>query len=159
MLTATERAAMIDQIKALPMAVTAAVAGLDDAQLDTPYREGGWTVRQVVHHLADSHLNAFIRMKLILTEENPTLKPYNQDRWALLADVAGTPIDESIGILRGLHARWGVLLEAQPETNWSRTAHHPESGQVTLESILKTYARHGEKHVGHITTLRRSKGW
>jgi len=159
MLTALERTAMINQIKSLPLAVRAAVKDLNESQLKTPYREGGWTVRQVVHHMADSHLNAFIRMKLILTEENPTLKPYDQDKWAMLPDVAGTPIDESIVILEGLHTRWGVLLEGQPESSWSRTAQHPEVGPVTLESMLKTYARHGEKHVEHITTLRKARGW
>jgi hypothetical protein len=159
MLTVRERTAMINQITSLPLAVETAVKDLDEAQLDTRYREGGWTVRQVVHHLADSHLNAFIRMKLILTEENPTLKSYDQDTWALLADVAGTPVGESIVILKGLHARWGVLLKAQPESSWSRTAQHPETGPVTLESMLTTYARHGEKHVGQITALRTSRGW
>jgi len=159
MLTAQERAALINQIKSLPSAVRAAVNGLSESQLATPYRDGGWTVRQVVHHMADSHMNAFIRMKLILTEENPTLKAYDQDMWALLPDVSGTPIAVSMGILEGLHTRWGVLLEGQPDSSWSRTALHPENGPVTLESMLKTYARHGEKHVEHITTLRKSRGW
>ena len=159
MLTAADRREKIDSIRKLPAAVEAAVQCLNDHQLDTPYRSGGWTVRQVVHHLADSHLNAFVRMKLILTEDHPTLKPYDQDEWAKLADTQRTPPDSSFLILKGLHERWTRLLENVPETSWSRSAHHPESGEVTLESMLSTYARHGEKHVEQITGLRTAKRW
>lgn len=149
----------IDKIRALPKMLETAVRGLTDQQLDTPYREGGWTIRQVVHHLADSHMNAFVRMKLILTEKNPTLKPYQQDDWARLPDTTAVPIDASLAIIRGLHQRWAVLLDQVPDGSWGRTAYHPERGQVTLESQFFTYAGHGEKHVGHIMQLRTSKGW
>ena len=159
MLTPTERRQKIDGIRRLPAELEAAVQGLNDRQLDTPYRPGGWTIRQVVHHLADSHMNAFVRMKLILTEEKPTLKPYNQDAWANLPDTNAMSLQSSLAILKGLHERWCTLLESVPETAWSRTAIHPERGEVLLEGQLITYSSHGEKHVGHITGLRSLKGW
>ena len=159
MLTATERRDKIALIRRLPAELESAVQGLNDQQLDTPYREGGWTVRQVVHHLADSHLNAFVRMKLILTEDHPTLKPYDQEMWAKLPDTLETPLASSLTILKGLHERWSTLLENVPETSWARSARHPESGEVTLDSMLTTYAKHGEKHVGHIMGLRNAKRW
>lgn len=159
MLTATDRRDMIAKIQQLPALVEAAVKGLNDDQLNTPYRQGGWTVRQVVHHLADSHLNAFVRMKLILTEERPTLKPYDQDDWARLADAADAPVQSSLSIIRGLHDRWTVLLESVPGSSWSRSAFHPEIGEVTLEHMLAMYANHGKHHVGQITGLRTAKGW
>ena len=137
----------------------AAVQELTGPQLDTPYRDGGWTVRQVVHHLADSHLNAFIRMKLILTEDRPRLKAYDQERWAETADVVGMSIESSIEILGGLHERWAALLEQIPEGAWMRAAIHPESGEVTLEGLLALYAHHGENHVGQILQLRATRGW
>jgi hypothetical protein len=149
----------IDRIRVLPALLEDAVRGLNDRQLDTPYREGGWTVRQVVHHLADSHLNAFIRMKLILTEENPTIKPYNQDAWAALPDTTEMPIGVSLEILRGLHDRWTRLLDRVPDGAWTRKAFHPERGEVTLESQLTVYAGHGDRHLEQITKLRRAKGW
>ena len=152
-------AMMIDAMAALPDQVEAAVKGLNDAQLDTRYREGGWTVRQVVHHLADSHMNAFVRMKLILTEDHPTLKPYNQDDWAVQADVRDVPIASSLAIVRGLHVRWTLLLRAIPEKAWSRTGMHPERGDVTLQSMLQTYSDHGAKHVEQILGLRRANKW
>ena len=158
-MTPDERRSKIGKIRALPSLLDGAVQGLNDAQLDTPYRQGGWTVRQVVHHLADSHMNAFIRMKLILTEEQPRLKPYDQDAWARLPDTLTMPIGVSMGILRGLHDRWTTLLESVPDAGWNRTAFHPERGDVTLDSILTTYAEHGEKHVGQITGLRRAQRW
>jgi len=151
--------AMIDAIAALPDQIEAAVKDLNDAQLDTPYRQGGWTVRQVVHHLADSHMNAFIRMKLILTEMNPTLKPYNQDEWAVQSDVRGVPVASSLAILRGLHARWTMLLRAVSESGWGRKAIHPERGEITLQGMLQTYSGHGAKHVEHVLGLRRAKNW
>jgi len=158
-MTPHERRQKIERIRALPAALENAVRGLTDAQLDTPYRDGGWTVRQVVHHLADSHLNAFVRMKLILTEEKPAIKPYDQNAWALLPDTIQMPIGVSLEILRGLHDRWTLLMENVPEGSWSRTAFHPERGDVTLEGQLNTYAGHGDKHVEHIANLRRSRGW
>ena len=158
-MTSDERRRKIGKIRDLPPLLEGAVKGLNDAQLDTPYREGGWTVRQVVHHVADSHMNAVVRMKLILTEDKPALKPYDQDKWAALPDTTNVPIGLSLEILRGLHDRWTRLLESVKEDAWGRVAFHPERGDVTLESMLNTYAEHGEKHVGHIMGLRRAKGW
>jgi len=159
MLTAAERHEKIARIEALPSILEKAITGLTDSQLDTPYREGGWTVRQVVHHLADSHMNAFIRAKLIVTENNPTLKPYNQDDWARTADVRALPVQSSFLILKGLHERWVTFLKSLPDDAWSRTAQHPELGPVTLERQLLIYAGHGDKHVGQISGLRTAKGW
>jgi hypothetical protein len=158
-MTQAERKAKIDSIRDLPGMIEGAVRGLNDKQLDTPYRQGGWTVRQVVHHLADSHMNAVTRMKLILTEDHPTLKPYDQDKWAALVDTQKAPIRSSLAIIRGLHERWIALLESVPEAAWSRTGFHPERGDVTLEGTLNTYAGHGEKHVQSILRLRAEKGW
>jgi hypothetical protein len=159
MSTPKERNEKIAKIRKLPEQLELAVKGLDEQQLDTPYRPGGWTVRQVVHHLADSHMNAYVRMKLMLTEDTPTLKPYDQDEWAKLVDSSKLPIRTSLSILKGLHDRWTFLLESLPDAAWNRAGHHPERGDVTLESMLTTYAGHGEKHIGHITGLRTSKGW
>lgn len=159
MLTADEIRERIARIEALPSLLEAAVRGLNDSQLDTPYRDGGWTVRQVVHHLADSHMNAFIRAKLIVTEDNPTLKPYNQDDWAKTADACRLPIQSSLMLVKVLHERWVALLKSLPESAWSRTAQHPEMGPVTLERQLVIYSGHGDKHVGQITGLRTAKGW
>ncbi len=158
MTESSEREKMIRRIEALPGQLQDAVRGLSDAQLDTPYRGGGWTVRQVVHHLADSHLNAFVRTKLILTEERPTLKPYSQDAWSTLAD-ASLPIAPSLEILSGLHRRWVALLRSIPEADWSRPAFHPERGEVTPESMLAMYAGHGENHVAQIRSLREARRW
>jgi hypothetical protein len=159
MLTTAERQDMLAMIRRLPAAVEAAVQDLNDVQLSTPYREAGWTVRQVVHHLADSHLNGFVRMKLILTEEQPMLKPYDQNAWANTPDAAAMPIQGSLAILRGLHERLSVLLESQPESSFRRSAVHPEVGEVTLDDWLATLAHHGENHLAQITTLRTAKGW
>lgn len=150
MTTKEQRARDIARIAALPEALAAAVAGLSDAQLDQPADDDPWTVRQVVHHVADSHMNAFIRMKLMLTEQHPTLKPYDQDAWALLADTRSTPVDATLALLRGLHARWVGLLESLREADWARSAHHPENGTVTIDGMLRTYAQHGEDHVAQI---------
>jgi uncharacterized damage-inducible protein DinB len=159
MLTAAERHDLMAKMRRLPVAVEAALKDLTDAQLNTPYREGGWTVRQVVHHLADSHLNGFVRMKLMLTEVGPVLKPYDQDAWATLPDTAAMPIDSSMLILRGLHERWFALLENLPEVSWNRSALHPEIGVVTLADLLADYARHGEHHVEQVMRLRAALGW
>lgn len=153
-----ERARLIDELAALPDRVEKAVAGLTDAQLDTPYRDGGWTVRQVVHHLPDSHLNAYVRMKLILTEEHPTLKPYDQDAWSRLPD-AGGPVAPSLAVLRGLHGRWTALLRALPASAWSRTAYHPENGEMSLDDLLALYGRHGATHAAQVEALRTRMGW
>ena len=158
-MTSHERTIKIEKIRLLPSLVEQAVSGLNDEQLDTCYRDGGWTVRQVVHHLADSHMNAFVRMKLILTEECPQLKGYDQDAWAMLPDTMALPVGSSLGILSGLHERWAMLLGSVSETGWNRVGRHTERGDVTLESLLNTYAHHGEKHVGQIMNLRTVKGW
>ncbi|KXK55060.1 MAG: putative metal-dependent hydrolase YfiT [Chlorobi bacterium OLB7] len=148
----------IAAINALPSQLRDAVAGLNDQQLDTPYRDGGWTVRQVVHHVADSHLNAFIRTKLMLAEDHPTLKPYNQDDWATLPDNQA-PVEASLQLIDGLHQRWGMLMESLSDAEWDRTAFHPENGVMTLHDIARTYGAHGQNHVAQITGLRERMGW
>jgi hypothetical protein len=158
MADAAEREQLIRKIEALPSLLEEAVRGLSDEQLDTPYRDGGWTVRQVVHHLADSHVNALVRLKLMLTEDHPTLKPYDQDAWSNLPD-SRLPLAPSLAILRGLHQRWATLLRSIPDSDWARAAFHPEAGEMTPETIMSIYSGHGEKHVGHIRSLRVAKGW
>jgi hypothetical protein len=157
-LSPKEREEKIAKIRNLPAILDAALRDLNDAQLDTPYREKGWTVRQVVHHMADSHMNAYIRMKLVLTEDHPPLKGYDQEAWAVLTDTS-LPIEHSLRILKGLHERWSYLLERVPATAWPRSAIHSESGEMTLEDLLTTYAHHGENHVRQITDLRNARGW
>jgi hypothetical protein len=154
--TPAERRERIARIAALPDALAAAVASLSDAQLDARSGDDPWTVRQVTHHIADSHMNAFIRMKLMLTETHPTLRPYDQDAWVQLADTAAMPIDATLTLLRGLHARWVRLLESLADDDWARSAHHPESGTVTLDSMLETYAQHGDDHVAQIQRISKS---
>lgn len=158
MMTASERTAAIAKIRELPEQAAAAVKGLHDQQLDTPYGEGKWTSRQIIHHLADSHLNAFIRMKLIVTENYPTLKPYDQDAWAKTRDSL-CPVESSLEILRGLHARWVDLLESLPDSAWARAAYHPDNGKMALEEFLKLYEEHGTHHLAQITGLRARNGW
>lgn len=148
----------ITAINMLPIELQNAVSGLNDQQLDTPYRDGGWTVRQVVHHLADSHLNAYIRTKLMVAEDHPMLKPYNQDDWATLPDNQ-LPIEASLQLLQGLHQRWGMLLESLTDEEWKRTAFHPENGVMSLHDIAQNYAAHGRNHVAQITGLRKRMGW
>lgn len=159
MTTQPERRAKIARIKALPKSLAAAVKGLSAEQLRTPYREGGWTVAQVVHHLVDSHANAYIRMKLIATEEQPVLKGYDQDLWAALPDGQSVAIAPSLAILKGLHRRWTDFLRKVPRKSWGRTGVHPERGPVTIDDLLDLYAGHGEKHVQQITDLRSRAGW
>jgi hypothetical protein len=149
----------ITQLRELPRKLREAVEGLNDEQLDTTYRDGGWTVRQVVHHIADSHLNAFIRAKLILTEDHPTLKPYDQDLWAMLSDAKQYPIESSLAIVDGVQARLAAVFELASPEQMKRTAHHPEDGELSLEQILDRYATHGEGHLQQITGLRNRKGW
>lgn len=158
-LTPAERATKIDAIRSTPARLRAAVKGLSDAQLDTPYREGGWTARQVVHHVVDSHVNAYVRFKLALTEENPTIKPYQEKLWAELPDARTQPVEPSLAILEALHARWVGLLETLAPEQWRRTLHHPESGDMTIDSLLEVYSWHGPHHEAHITGLRARKGW
>jgi len=135
------------------------VAGLDAQQLNTPYRDGGWTVRQVVHHVPESHMHAYIRFKLALTEDNPVIKPYDEAAWAKLPDVAHTPIETSLTMLDALHERWARMLRAMDEADWKRTFRHPELGPVKLEGNLALYAWHGKHHTAHITKLRERNGW
>lgn len=149
----------LDDIASTPANLRAAVQGLSAAQLDTPYRDGGWTVRQVVHHLPDSHLNSYVRFKLVLTEDEPTIKPYAEDRWAELADTAATPVEVSLTMLDALHDRWVRLLRSLNADDWKRTFRHPDLGAMTLEKNLALYAWHGRHHVAHITELRKRMGW
>jgi uncharacterized damage-inducible protein DinB len=157
--TPDKRRAFIRQIADTPSALGAAIAGLDDQQLDTPYRQEGWTVRQVVHHLPDSHMNAYIRFKLALTEDNPTIKPYDEAAWARIADTARTPPDVSLQLLEALHRRWVVLLDSLQPSEFARPVQHPESGPLTVDRLLQIYAWHGRHHVAHITELKRREGW
>ena len=157
--TAAGRSAAIEQLASLPAQVRSAVDGLADAQLDTPYRPDGWTVRQLVHHLADSHMNAFIRINLALTEENPVIKPYDENAWARLAD-ARLPVVSSLRILEGVHERWAATCSSLTEEQWARTFVHPEHGRVmSLEYHTQMYAWHCVHHVAHITRLRTREGW
>lgn len=149
----------LDDIARTPAQLRAAIEGLSPQQLDTPYRPGGWTVRQVVHHVPDSHLNAYMRFKLALTEEEPTIKPYAEDRWARLADTAATPVEVSLTLLDSLHDRWVRLLRSLRPDDWKRAFRHPELGLVTLEKNLALYSWHGRHHVAHITSLRERNGW
>ena len=158
-LTEVERRAAIDSIAELPGKFRAAVAGLTEAQLDTPYRPGGWTVRQVVHHVPDSHLNAYTRLKLALTEDEPTIRPYEQDRWAQLADVRGTRPEVSLALLDALHERWVVLLRYMPPADFARKLRHPELGVMTVDNLIGMYAWHGRHHLAHVTSLRERMSW
>lgn len=159
-LNADERRAMIDTIAAAPARMREAVAGLSDAQLDTPYREGGWSVRQVVHHLPDSHLNAYTRLKLALTENEPVIRPYDEAAWAELADTRQTPIEVSLTMIEALHARWVTLLRSLGESDFRRTLRHPDhSGILTVDWLVAMYAWHSRHHVAHITSLRERGGW
>ena len=150
---------LIEQLAALPARIRAALEGLGEAELDTPYREGGWTVRQVAHHLPDSHMNAFIRMKLGLTEDNPRIKTYEEARWAELADVRVTPVEVSLALLDALHRRWTDLLRALGPSEWARTVDHPDWGSSRLDQLLELYAWHCNHHLAHITGIRERSGW
>jgi len=157
--TADERRRAIEEIEATPVRLRAAVQGLSPQQLDTPYRPGGWTVRQVVHHVPDSHLNAYTRFKLALTEAEPTIKPYDEARWAELADVRTAALEVSFTLLEALHQRWVLLLKSLRPEDFRRTLRHPQRGVMTLEQMLRYYAWHGRHHVAHITSLRERMGW
>ena len=153
------RQAFIAEIANTPAALRAALNGLSEPQLDAPYRAGGWTVRQVVHHVPDSHLNAYVRFKLALTEDEPTIKPYAEDRWAELADTKSTPIEVSLVLLESLHDRWVRLLRSLSGEDWRRQFRHPELGVVPLEKNVALYAWHGKHHVAHVTQLRKRMNW
>ena len=153
-----ELARLVDEIAAAPAALRAAIAGLSAAQLDTPYRDGGWTVRQVVHHVADSHMNAFVRVKKALTEPGTPIAAYDEARWALLPDAQLEP-DVSLRLLDALHERWVVVLRGLTPADWEQTYLHPEMGPVTLRTALGIYAWHGRHHTAHVTGLRARNGW
>ena len=157
--TPEQRSQLIAKIQAAPSLIRAAVKGLSPAQLDTPYRPQGWTVRQVVHHVPESHMNAYIRFKLALTEDAPTVKTYMEDRWAELNDVAQTPIETSLALLEHLHTRWVTLLRTLGPADFARTFKHPELGAQSLDRTLAMYAWHGAHHSAHITSLRERMGW
>jgi hypothetical protein len=157
--TPAKQQAWRDAIRALPSELGHALAGLDDTQLDTPYREGGWTLRQVVHHVADSHVNAYVRLRLALTEEDPTIKPYDEARWAELPDARTLPVEVSLTLLTALHARWSALLDTLRGEHYARLLRHPEQGLRNVDWLLQVYAWHGRHHVAHIRALRARQGW
>lgn len=157
--TPTSRAAAIATIAAVPNQLYEAVRGLDQAQLDTPYRTGGWSLRQVVHHIADSHINAYVRCKLTLTEKTPPpIKAYDENAWAMLVDAQG-PIGNSLLLVQAIHDRWATCLRAVPAAAFARTCVHSDRGSMTLDDLVALYAWHGSHHVAHVTTLRRQQGW
>jgi uncharacterized damage-inducible protein DinB len=154
-----QRAELIDEIAVTPERLRQAIRGLSEQQLEIPYRPGGWTVRQVVHHIPESHMNSYIRFKLALTEEKPTIKPYDESAWAKLPDVTQTPIEVSLALLESLHSRWTVLLRSMSDNDFKRQFTHPDIGLMTLEKNLALYAWHGAHHVAHITKLRDRMEW
>ena len=154
-----QRREWIDRIEAAPVRLMAAVQGLSEEQLDTAYRPGGWTVRQVVHHVADSHLNSYTRFRLALTEDVPAIKGYDQERWAELADAKTAPVLVSLVLLEALHRRWVQLLRSMTPADFARTFVHSELGRVSLDRSLALYAWHGDHHTGHITGLRERMAW
>lgn len=157
--TPEERGAFIAEIAAAPGHFRQAVQGLDDAQLDTPYRPGGWTVRQVIHHVPDSHMNSYCRFRLALTEDNPTIKPYEEAKWAELPDARTAPVGPSLQLLESLHSRWVALLSSLSDDQWARTFRHPELGSMRLDTTLALYAWHCRHHASHIRNLRQRMGW
>lgn len=158
-LTPVARREAIDAIAQCPANLRAAVSGLDEAQLDTPYRPDGWTVRQLVHHVPDSHANAYIRFKLALTEDTPTIKTYDEAAWATLSDSQTTPIETSLRMLESIHDRWVRVLQAMSAAEFERTLDHPENGRMTLDQLLAMYAWHSRHHVAHVRNLRQRNGW
>ena len=157
--TDEERRRLIDEIAETPQRLRAAIRAMSDEQLDTPYRPGGWTVRQVVHHVPDSHLNSYVRFKLTLTEDEPAIRPYDEDRWAMLEDSRITPPEVSLALLDALHERWVTLLRSLAPEDFRRTFRHPELGLVSLNKNVALYAWHGRHHVAHITSLSERMGW
>jgi uncharacterized damage-inducible protein DinB len=149
----------LDVIATTPARLREAVRGLSAEQIETPYRPGGWTVRQVVHHVPDSHLNAYCRFKLALTEDEPTIKPYDEARWALLPDVAAVPLETSLALLDAVHERWLAILRGMKPSDFERTLVHPETGRQRLDQVLALYAWHGPHHTAHVTKLRERMGW
>jgi uncharacterized damage-inducible protein DinB len=158
-LSPDQRAAAIDAIAAAPRNLRAAVRNLSDSQLDTPYRPDGWTVRQLVHHVADSHMQAFARTRFALAENDVTITPYNEAAWAELPDMRQMPVDVSLDLLDALHARWVFLLRATPPASFARTIQHPENGRMTVDDLMSVYSWHGRHHTAHVTGLRERMGW
>ena len=157
-LSASARKEAIAQVRETPALLTSTVAGLGDEQLDTPHRPDGWTLRQIAHHLPDSHLNAYARFKLALTEHKPTIRPYDQEKWAELPD-SRIPVDASLRFLEGLHDRWVALLESMSDADWKREIQHPEIGTLRIDQVLALYGWHGRHHVAQITSARQRHGW
>jgi hypothetical protein len=157
--SAQDLTGFIDQIAETPSKLRAALAGLSESQLETPYRPGGWTVRQVAHHVPDSHMNSYVRFRLALTEDEPVIKPYEESRWAELSDARAMPVEPSLVLLESLHARWVPLLRSLSDAEWKRSFRHPELGPVRLEQNAALYAWHGRHHVAHIAALRQRMGW
>jgi hypothetical protein len=155
----SERNESIQHIADTPSKLVAAVNGLTEPQLDTPYRDGGWTVRQVVHHLPDSHLNSYVRLRLALTENEPTIKPYEENLWAELYDARNAPVAPSLQLLESLHERWVMLLRSLKPSDFSRTFRHPENGVRNIDWLVQLYSWHGRHHVAHITSLRQRMSW
>jgi len=158
-MTPAARKQAIEEIAAAPAKLRAAVKGLNDTQLDTAYRDGGWTARQVVHHVADSHLNAYVRLRLALTENEPTIKPYAEGSWAELPDAKSAPVEVSLAMMDSLHDRWVRLLRTLSDGDYAKTFRHPEHGVRTVDWLLFLYTWHGKHHTAHITQLRQAKGW
>ena len=158
-LSPDERRAAVDAIAVAPRELRQAVKGLTDAQLDTPYRPGGWTVRQLVHHVADSHMNAYGRFRLAFTEQNPTIRPYDEAKWAELDDARTMPIEVSLTLLDAMHERLVTLLRSSPEDRFQRTLNHSENGSMTVDSLLSMYSWHGRHHTAHVTALRDRMKW
>lgn len=155
-LSPAEREAAIAKIEATPASLRTAVAGLSEAQLDSTYREGSWTLRQVVHHLADSHVNSYTRFRLALTENHPRIKAYDEGKWAELEDARAMPVEVSLTLLDSIHARWVRLLRSLEPSDFTRTIDHPESGTMTIDQLLAMYAWHGEHHIAHVRLARKS---
>lgn len=156
-LSDAERAAAIAKIEKTPATLRAAVEGMSDAELDSTYREGSWTLRQVVHHLADSHVNSYTRFRLALTESHPTIKPYDEGKWAELEDARTMPVEVSLKLLDALHERWARLLHSLNAFDYERTIDHPENGTMTIDQLLAMYAWHGDHHIAHIKLARTGK--
>ena len=157
--TPAKRQEAIESIARTPRNLRETVKGLSEAQLDTPYRDGGWTVRQVIHHVPDSHMNAYVRLKLALTEDTPTIKPYNEATWAELPDAKSAPIESSQVLLDSLHERWDRLWRSMKDDDFARKLVHPEHGERNVDWLLYVYEWHGRHHTAHIRELRKQKGW
>lgn len=158
-LSTDQKKQYVNDIEQAPTKLRDALKGLSDQQINTPYRDGGWTVRQVTHHVPDSHMNAYIRFKLALTEDEPTIRLYMEDRWAELPEAKQAPVEVSLALLDSLHHRWTMMLRNMSDSDWKRNFQHPEMGLLSLEKTLALYAWHGRHHVAHITSLREKMGW